>query len=193
MSYTRPMGPILITSFEPFGLTGRFLRRANASHDIADMLKPQLPGQGYDFLRLPVSRDAIRILRDHLTQTRPSGILCMGEDLGLRPGTINLEPYAYDTDVHLNPLKSRDVIDRIHSDFVRTAMPAQERSTIGLFHCNAVYREALTWGRDHGNAPAAFIHVSVLGDREAQARNVMDILPLLARMAKPAPAPAPAA
>ena len=169
------MGRILITSFEPFGLSG-LLRGANASHDVATALKANLPAGDYDFLQLPVSDEAHEIFHNHLDARKPDGILCMGEYMGLAAGTVNLEPYAHDHPVSHNPLTRTDGIKRLSSAFAQSVAP-QNRSSIGLYYCNAIYRQALLWAAAQGKAlPTAFIHVAVLGERDGQVRAVSDVL-----------------
>lgn len=183
------MGRILITSFEPFGLSG-LLRQANASHDVATGLKQSLPAGDYDFLQLPVSDKAHEILQNHLDTHKPDGILCMGEYMGLASGTVNLEPYAHDRAVSHNPLTSTEGIKRISSAFAQSVAP-QNRSSIGLYYCNAIYRQALLWAdAQKQNVPTAFIHVAVLGARDGQVRAVADILDKLKQNAAP-PSAAP--
>ena len=175
------MGRILITSFEPFGVSG-LLRQANASHDVAMALKANTGG-GYDFLQLPVSDKAHDILQNHLDTHKPEGLLCMGEYMGLAPGTVNLEPYAQDRAVSHNPLSRTDGIKRISSAFAQSVAP-QNSSSIGLYYCNAIYRQALLWAdAQEKTVPTAFIHVAVLGDRGGQVRAVSDVLDKLAHHA----------
>ncbi len=176
------MGHILITSFEPFGVSG-LLRQANASHDVAMALKANMAAGGYDFLQLPVSDKAHEVLQSHLDTHKPEGLLCMGEAMGLAPGTVNLEPYAHDHAVSHNPLSRTDGIKRIFSAFAQSVAP-QNHSSIGLYYCNAIYRQALLWADAQEKAvPTAFIHVAVLGDRGRQVRAVSDVLDKLAHHA----------
>lgn len=182
------MSRILVTSFEPFGLVGRFIRRANASHDVALALKAALPAAEYDFLRLPVSDKAHGILAQHLNSRKPAGVLCMGEYGGLASGTVNLEPYAHDHGVSHRPKAGTDGIPRLISPFAQSVAP-QNSSSIGLYYCNAIYRQVLLWARAQARpVPAAFIHVAVLGDRGGQVRAVSAILDKLKQQAAPPPA-----
>ncbi|HEY0901550.1 MAG TPA: hypothetical protein VGD95_05450 [Micavibrio sp.] len=177
------MNRILITSFEPFGLSGRFLRRANAAHDIAAVLQERLPATDFSFLRLPVSDRAHGLLQEHLEQEKPAAILGLGENLSMLPGQVNLEPYAYDRDASLNPFAGSGGT-RISSDFVRQVSP-HGHSTIGAFFCNAIYRQSLLWAQDQHatrhdekspRIPVAFMHVAVLGKRDRQLAAVSAVL-----------------
>lgn len=174
------MSKILVTSFEPFGLTGRFLRRANTSHDIARALQEKLPAAEFTFLQLPVSEKAHEILRAHLEKEKPSAILGLGENMSIMPGHVNLEPYAYDSAVSVNPLAPTSSKERLTSTFVRQVAP-HNHSTIGLFYCNAIYRQSLQWAKeqapDNANEiPVAFMHVAVLGHRTTQIAAVKTVL-----------------
>ncbi len=178
------MGRILITSFEPFGVSG-LLRQANASHDVATALKVDRPAGEYDFLQLPVSDKAHEILQNHLDTHKPDGVLCMGEYMALAPGTVNLEPYAHDHAVSHNPLTSTNGVKRLSSAFAQSVAP-QNRSSIGLYYCNAIYRQVLLWSDAQEKAvPTAFIHVAVLGDRSGQVREVSDVLDKLTQQSSP--------
>lgn len=188
------MGRILITSFEPFGVSG--LRRGtNASHDVAMALQSTLPpglahgdtATEYRFLQLPVSDKAHDILQTHLDAYKPDGLLCMGEYLGLTPGAINLEPYALDHPVSHDPLAPTDGIPRILSAFAQSVAP-QNNASIGLYYCNAIYRQALLWGNAQPQpVPTAFIHVAVRGDRSGQVREIAIILDKLTQHTLAAP------
>ena len=167
---------VLLVSFEPFGLSGRFVRKANAGHDLVEILKANLQAQEYESLQLPVSDDAVTFLHRRQEEYKPDAVLCLGEDMGLLPGTIALEPYAYDTCVRYNPFARTGDIPRIMSPFAQSVAPGS-RSTVGLYYCNAVYRQALLWaGAQVQNVPTAFVHVSVLGDRHKQAHDVMALI-----------------
>ncbi len=163
-----------MTSFEPFSLTGRFIRRANASHDVAEILKQQLPAAEYDFLLLPVSDEAHEIFQERLDSMKTDAVLCLGEYLIMPPSAVKVEPYARGRgfDYFRN--------DRtISSSFAQIVAP-DTRSTIGFHYCNAIYRDALNWAEAQENTtPAAFMHIGILGDRNTQAcevRNVLDRL-----------------
>jgi hypothetical protein len=169
------LGKILITSFEPFGLTGRFLRKANASADVADEIA-EATGDVFDFLRLPVSDASIPQFLAHVEKTKPRGILCLGEDTLARVGDVRVEPYAHDTGVSLNFFKASSA-RKIESGFVAESLGVpSSRCGIGVHHSNALYKTALEWGRDNGNVPVAFAHIAVIGSRRSQKDEIMDIL-----------------
>lgn len=164
-------GKILITAFEPFGFSG-LLRDRNASKDIGMLLKDH---PDYDFLLLPVSNDADTILENALNHQRPSGILSLGEDLGMAFNGVRLEPFAYDAPATLNPLGSIGK-KTISSAFAQSALPAKSPCGIGTYHCNSVYKTALQWGRENGDVPVGFAHIAVLGLRETQKEKIDAIL-----------------
>ena len=176
------MSKILITSFEPFGLTGRFLRRANTAHDIATAIQQRQPDGDFAFLQLPVSPEAHDILAACLEREKPKAILGLGENLSIMPGHVNLEPYAYDSDVSLNPLAPTHKRERLTSAFVRQVAP-HNHSTIGLYYCNAIYRQSLQWAKEQADKaqspaeiPVAFMHVAVVGHRATQIAAVRTVL-----------------
>ena len=184
---------ILITAFEPFGLTGAFLRKANASLDVMTRLQAALPEDQYDFLTLPVADDAADLLRDHLDRTQPEGVLCLGELLTLKPGSVNLEPYAHDLGATLNPLAPLMGAEILKSAFAESAAPMKKMtSTIGAYHCNNIYKTALQWSGANQDVPAAFMHVAVLGDRDRQSAAVLETVQAMRDSVQP-PQPRPAA
>lgn len=181
------MSKILITSFKPFGLIGIFIRQANASQDIAHLMKKRLNPDSYDFLVLPVSNVAPVLLRTYLDMARPAGIISLGENLAMLPNTIRIEPHAHDQDASLNPLGPAMSKAAIVSPFVKAAFPEQTQSSIGTYYCNAVYRTALQWTEAHNSEPVAFLHVSVLGNRHNQAGQVCDVVTAMRHQISPPP------
>lgn len=177
------MSKILVTAFEPFALSG-FLRKANASNDILNLLRADFK-DGH-FLKLPVSVEADKLLRTHLDKERPDGILCMGEDLLMLPGVVKLEPFAYDCRPTLNFLAPKQYKNTLASVFAQSVTPTENQSTIGTYYCNSLYKTALQWAAENGAVPVGFTHVSVLGNRKQQSDKVMALLGhMSSQMAKP--------
>lgn len=170
------MKKILITAFEPFGLTGAFLRKANASGEVMGRLQAILPPDQYDFLTLPVSSQSAEIFQRHLKALKPDGVLCLGEHLTLKPGHVQLENYAHDCAVSLNPLTPFMGQRVLSSAFAESIAPLKNKSTIGAYHCNNIYKNALQWSQANDGAPAAFLHVAVFGDRDRQSADVLKVV-----------------
>lgn len=170
------MSKILITSFLPFGLTGSFIRGANASQDISDLMKKHLQSDNFDFLVLPVSHFAPVLLKAYLDATRPAGVIALGENLGMLPKTVRIEPYSHNREASLNPFGPLLSDDKIISPFVKAAFPEQKKSSIGTYYCNAVYKTALQWAKTNNSTPTAFVHVPVLGNRHDQASQIYDVV-----------------
>jgi pyrrolidone-carboxylate peptidase len=165
------MKRILITAFEPFGFSG-WLRQRNGSKDVLDLVKNQ---DNCDFLILPVSNNADRLLEETLATMRPSGILSMGEDMGMLPSSIHLEPFAYDTKATLNPLGciGKKILS---STFAHAVLPDKSPCGIGTYHCNSIYKTALNWASQNGQMPVGFAHIAVLGDRQIQSQKIKNLL-----------------
>jgi pyrrolidone-carboxylate peptidase len=156
------MPRILITAFEPFGLTGKFLGRGNASQDVMDNIMV-LDRIRYDFQLLPASREAPVELRQRLKISPPSGVLLMGEDLVKNPLHVKIEPSA-----------NAGLV--LTSSFAESIAP-NNRSTIGHFHCNSVYATALRWSEEvDPKAPVVFVHIPVLGNHLHHTQEVFGIL-----------------
>lgn len=170
MEYT---DKILITSFEPFGLSGRFIRKANASEDVAKLISAAHPDK-YDFLSLPVSSKARSVFLHTVAERRPSGVLCMGENL-VQSGDVRVEPYAIDVAPTLNIMAGAGR-RKIRSDFVRSLDMPADKSSIGVYYCNHLYKAALLWSGYQAGVPVAFAHVAVLGDRNKQLGHISNIL-----------------
>jgi pyrrolidone-carboxylate peptidase len=168
------MTKILVTAFEPFGLSGQ-LRQRNASSDILELLQHE---HNYEFLKLPVAKSGLQILEEKLDTSRPSAILAMGEDLGMLPNGIRLEPFAYDASVTTNPLGHIGK-KSVSSPFAKAALPDNAPCGIGTYYCNGIYKTALDWASRNGNQPVGFIHVAVLGARKTQKKKVAAILDLM--------------
>jgi len=172
--YSRVM-TILVTAFGPFGPFGKYARGKNASEEVLSSLTSQRPGQFSSFV-LPVSINGINLFRSHLGELKPDAILCMGELLSLPRNTVRVEPYAHDTALDGAPLASLFSKKKIPSPFVQDLFPEQQTtSSIGHYFCNQIYVAALKWAEAYQNPPTAFIHLSVLGNRDKQAADVLQI------------------
>lgn len=169
------MAKILLTAFEPFGITGKYLRGKNSSAEIMDGIESKYPNQ-YDRLILPVSDQAEIALQNHIKNNAPSGVVCMGEHLMLLPGTVRVEPFAHDHPVTAWPHLKMMTKPIVPSKFVQECFPEQNASSIQRYFCNRVYLAALQLSERGGHFPVAFLHVSVLGNRELQMGKVTNIL-----------------
>jgi pyrrolidone-carboxylate peptidase len=164
---------ILIFAFKPFGLKGA-LSGTNSSEQVLDQLKALAPTQ-HHYRTLDVGSETLPQLRSALEETDPAGVVGMGEFL-LAPGkNIMVEPYAVDTPVTSLPLFGG--IQKIErSTFASSREGHVHSSSIGTFYCNATYLEAIRWARSKGNRPVTFIHVPVVGDREAHCQQVRQVM-----------------
>ena len=191
-------GRILVTSFEPFGLIGKFVTGVNASQLVMEALMrgdglgndlnaggyPGDEGRGltddnadqYIFASLPVDDRAAPLLQSILERENPSGVISMGEHMLANPSEIVIEPYA--KLVMPSSLPDLGFLFRKHvkSDFVQS-LGGKRSSQIGNYYCNDVYRTALQWSERTQGAPVAFVHVPVFGDvtvHTEQVRSVLD-------------------
>lgn len=167
------MNKILITAFMPFGLTGKFLRRANASLDVACVIQSSAH-KDCDLLTLPVSAHADDILKEYLERNKPSAILCMGEDF-LMPNAVNIEPFAYGTAPTFNFMAAA-YAPKIMSTFLEEDQPAPRFSGIGTYYCNSLYKTALLWAKENGNTPTTFAHIAVIGNRDRQSEKLITLI-----------------
>ncbi|MGH1377738.1 MAG: hypothetical protein ACRBB3_02855 [Alphaproteobacteria bacterium] len=168
------MSKILITSFEPFGLIGSWVRNNNASKQVMDIVQNS-DNADFIYKTLPTSDQAIPQFLDILDKEQPTGILSMGEHLLLPPHNIKLEPFANDTNVSSLPL-AHLFSETVTSDFVANQDDNQNSSSIGSYFCNQIYLQGINWAKENGNIPVAFIHVPVFGDHEKHAQQIKNIL-----------------
>ena len=176
------MNNILITAFDPFGLTGKFLRKANASLDVAFILQSSRH-KDCNLLTLPVSAKADNILKEYLGRNKPSAILCMGEDF-LMPNAVNIEPFAYDTGPSFNFIAAART-PKIMSTFLECPTQATRLSGIGTYYCNSLYKTALLWAKENGNIPTTFAHIAVIGNRDKQSDKIMTLLDAMKKRISP--------
>ncbi len=168
------MSRILITAFEPFGLIGAWVRRANASAQVMSEIE-KVNGDSFLYKTLPTTKDAIPELLETLEAEKPSGILSMGEHLLAFPEDIKIEPYAHDTFVSTLPLRHL-FKNKVRSDFVSQMDDQLTSSLIGGYYCNQVYLQSMNWATKNGNVPVAFTHIPVLGDHEEHTDQVISVL-----------------
>lgn len=180
------MNKILITAFEPHGVSGR-LRDENASLSVLHGLQGQVSRQDYEYLVLPVSGNAPYLLEKYADLTKPRAIFSMGEDSIQLPNAVRLEPYAHDCKATSNPIAGL-FYPRLHSTFAQSVSPETKNSTLLSWHCNAVFRAGLKWAARHHDAPVAFVHVGVIGSRARQTEKALALLDKLDRAARRDPA-----
>ncbi len=168
------MKKILITAFEPYGLSGR-LRGENASLSVLHGLQQRLSRQEYEYLVLPVSENAPIILDRYADLIRPAAILSLGEDLTQLPNAVRIEPYAHDREATSNPIAGL-FVPRLVSTFAQSVRPETKNSTLLSWHCNAVFRAGLKWAAHNENAPVAFAHVAIIGNRARQTEKALEIV-----------------
>lgn len=166
------MSKILLTAFEPFGPIGKYIRRENSSEQILEDIKARNP-DGFHFLTLPVSDDGIVALKLALETLKPSGVICMGENLLTKPDKIKIEPFAYDTKASAYPDLGLAFKNKVRSPFAGQIAP-DENSTIGNYYCNQAYLQSLKWAARNGNPPVIFIHTPVFGSHTRHADQVLN-------------------
>lgn len=177
------MKRILITAFEPFGLSGR-LRNENASLSVLHRLQHSLSREDYEYLVLPTSVNAPVLLERYAELTKPQAILSLGEDLTQIPGAVRLEPYAHDREATANPIAGL-FVPRLTSAFAQSVVPNTKNSTLLSWHCNAVFRAGLKWAARNDDVPVAFAHVAIIGNRARQAEKTLAILAQMDCAVKP--------
>lgn len=168
------MAKILITAFEPFGLEGKHVRGANASEQVLDKMRDNLPDD-YILAVLPVSDRSEDKLKEILEREKPDGVISMGEDLGQFPSRIKIEPYALDMQRSALPVLFPNRRSKLMSEFALLAGAHPNHSTIGAYSCNRVYLTALKWAQENGNKPVVFTHIPILGNRDSHARQIQNL------------------
>lgn len=168
------MSKILITSFEPFGLIGSWVRGNNASKQVMEKLQKE-HGNNFTYATFPTSDEGIAQFEACLQKENPTGILSMGEHLLAFPEKVKIEPFANDTSVSVMPLKHL-FSDTVTSDFVTSINEPQDSSLIGGYYCNQIYLRGLNWSKQNGNPPVAFAHIPVLGNHNEHTSQVLGIL-----------------
>ena len=175
---------ILLTAFEPFGLHRLVGEIAsvfgaggprNASLDVLNEIRAR-SGDRFEYLILPVRRECESIFEDCLDQTRPSGIISMGETDKIHRRRVNIEPYA--VRAPLAAFSMGGGMEFVESSpFVR-GLGIESKSEIGRYYCNRIYLTGLRWA--NGRRPAAFIHIPLAGSSKVYARQVMGCVEAMA-------------
>ena len=184
------MSKILVTAFEPFGLSGKFFRHSNASQIVAERIQSALP-DNYVFEFLPVSDRAEEKMQEILDREQPDGVMSLGEDFIIPSGHVRVEPYAHKKKPSVLPVLFDSPENRLVSDFVSQMNGGDRKSTIGAYFCNRVYLTALEWGQENGNVPVSFIHVPIMGDKSRHAEQVLDVVGKMETAIENTPTPGP--
>ena len=173
---------ILITSFEPFGLIGKFARGQNTSQLIMDelrndhLLDDHLDDNEFIYITLPVDESAAATLIAVLQEHEPDGIISMGEHMLATPGHVIVEPYAYDVEPSTAPDLCLQFREHIDSAFVQDRSDKPSSSHIGNYYCNHIYKTGLNWAAENDSIPVAFVHVPVLGNQQVHKEQIQGLI-----------------
>jgi len=173
------MSKILITAFEPFGLIRGKLLNKNASKEVIDLVKDNLIHDA-NFEIISVNAQGEKLLCDKLNSYKPTGVICMGENLLQHGSSIHIEPYAIDSPVSTLTLGGINKIER--SSFAEYAIEKfnqTQDSKIGTYYCNRAYLCSLRWCEANGSRPVVFVHVPVSGSRNVHGKQILKLVSLM--------------